>query len=184
MAGPNGAGKTTLAERVIVPATGLPFVNADVLAARRWPDRAEQRSYDAARLAADERERLLRRRASFVTETVFSHPSKLDLLHRAQTAGYRVTLHVVLIPVDAAVGRVMDWVARGGHSVPEQKIRERHARLWPLVAEALGIASEALIYDNSDVRRPLRLVATCVDGQLAGSVRWPGWAPAELVGRS
>lgn len=184
MVGPNGAGKTTLAERVVVPATGLPLVNADLLAAQHWPDDAEQRAYDAARLAAGERERLLRRRASFVTETVFSHPSKLDLLHHAHRAGYRVTLHVVLIPVDAAVGRVMDRVARGGHSVPERKIRERHARLWPLVARAVGTVQEALVYDNSDVRRPLRLVATYVDGQCAGPVRWPGWAPIELVGRS
>lgn len=34
LAGPNGAGQTTLAERMILPVTHLPFVNADVLATR------------------------------------------------------------------------------------------------------------------------------------------------------
>ena len=32
-------------------------------------------------------------RTSFVTETVFSHPSKVDLVRAAAAAGYQVTLH-------------------------------------------------------------------------------------------
>ena len=41
IAGPNGAGKTTLYERVIYPGRpGLPFVNADVIAAARFGDAA------------------------------------------------------------------------------------------------------------------------------------------------
>ena len=43
VAGPNGAGKTTFHDRVLAPATSLPFVNADHLAARHWPgDEAAQ----------------------------------------------------------------------------------------------------------------------------------------------
>lgn len=38
LAGPNGAGKTTPYERVIGPSTHLPFISADQIAARRWPD--------------------------------------------------------------------------------------------------------------------------------------------------
>jgi predicted ABC-type ATPase len=64
---------------------------------------------------------------------------------------------------------------------PEAKVREGHARLWPLVAQAIGIVDEALVYDISDVRCPLRLVASFFDGRLVGAARWPAWLPAELV---
>ena len=37
--GPNGAGKTTFVELVLAPLRpGVTFVNADVIAAARWPD--------------------------------------------------------------------------------------------------------------------------------------------------
>ena len=180
LAGPNGAGKSTLAERMILPTTHLPFVNADVLAAQLGLSDAKG-AYRAAELAAQERDRLLAGRESFVTETVFSHPSKVELLQAARTAGYRVTLHVVLVPVELSLARVADRVRRGGHPVPEEKIRGRHARLWAHVADAVALADDSFAYDNSSARDPLRLVAHFQDGQLVGAARWPAWAPAELV---
>jgi predicted ABC-type ATPase len=39
-----------------------------------------EHAYDASRAAAEERLRLMAERPSFITETVFSHPSKVDLL--------------------------------------------------------------------------------------------------------
>lgn len=59
LAGPNGAGKSTLAGRVLQPQTYLPIVNADAIAAERWPDAQVEHAYEAARLAAIERDRLL-----------------------------------------------------------------------------------------------------------------------------
>lgn len=72
VAGPNGAGKTTFVLRVLQPVTHLPFVNADVIAAERWPDAQSEHAYDASRAAEAERQRLMARRVSFITETVFS----------------------------------------------------------------------------------------------------------------
>jgi predicted ABC-type ATPase len=181
LVGPNGAGKTTLYTRLLAPVTGLPFVNADVIAAQRWPDQAAARSYDAARLAAADRDRRIAQRRSFVTETVFSHPSKLDLLDQANAVGYRVHLHVVAIPVDLAVARVDVRAATGGHDVPEDKIRARHARLWPLVAAAAGRVDEARIYDNSRAATPYRLLAVLVDGStVTAAAHLPQWLPDEL----
>ena len=94
LVGPDGAGKTSFAERVLLPTTHLPFVNADIIAAQRWPEQAAERSYDAAQLAAEERSRLIADRVSFVAETVFSHPSKLALLVEAGRAGYLIAVHV------------------------------------------------------------------------------------------
>lgn len=180
LAGPDGAGKTTFAERVLSPVTHLRFINADLIAVDRWPDAVGQHGYAAAKLAAAEREELMGQRVSFMTETVFSHPSKVELLRQAKRAGYRVTLHIVLIPAELAVARMGSRVQHGGHAVPEDKILERYVRLWAHVAEAIEVADNALVYDNSRAASPFRLVATYVDERQAGSVNWPTWSPAEL----
>jgi predicted ABC-type ATPase len=178
--GPNGAGKSLLCERVIEPTTHLPFVNADVIAARRWPDDPERNAYEAARLAAEERDGLIASRCSFIAETVFSHESKLDLVRSARSAGYLVTLHVVMVSEALAVARVALRVEHGGHAVPEEKIRGRYQRLWPLVADAIGIVDDVTVYDNSAAARPYRVVARFERGALVEAPTWPAWAPEEL----
>ena len=44
---------------------GSAFVNADVIAKDRWPDAAEEHSYEAARIAATMRDALIERGESF-----------------------------------------------------------------------------------------------------------------------
>ena len=178
--GPNGAGKSTLYERVIRPATHLDFVNADVIAADRWPGEELEHAYEASRAAEERRNALIAARASFATETVFSHVSKVGLVSAAVAAGYEVTLHVVMIPEDVAVARVASRVQHGGHDVPEDKIRERWHRLWSLAAAAIDIADEAFAYDNSRAADPFRLVATWQAGRLVSEASWPSWAPEAL----
>ena len=180
LAGPNGAGKTTFASRVLQPVTHLPFVNADDIAAREWPEATTAHAYEASRLAARERARLIAARSSFITETVFSHESKVDLVAAAEAAGFHVHLHVILVPEETTVRRVEHRVQRGGHDVPEAKIRERYHRLWALVAQARELAERTRVYDNSLARAPFRLVATYEHGQLIGEATWPSWTPAEL----
>jgi len=180
LAGPNGAGKSTLYDTVIGPATHLEFVNADVIAAQRWPDDPIGKSYEAAVVAAERRTELIEARVSFVTETVFSHESKLELVRTAIDAGYLVTLHVVLVPEALAVGRVANRVDVGGHAVPQAKIRERYVRLWPLVATAIGVVENATVYDNSRAQRPFRVVAVFEHGVAVGEPDWPAWTPEAL----
>ena len=179
IAGPNGAGKSTFFARVLGPITHLPFINADEIAAVRWPGNEVEHAYEAAALAAEEREAGIAARQSFATETVFSHESKVELLRQAEAAGYRTTLHVLVIPVDLAVVRVGLRVEEGGHDVPEEKIRGRHARLWGHVREAIGVVDEAIVYDSSSAVG-YRRVATYLDGHLVGAPAWPDWAPDEM----
>lgn len=153
--GPNGAGKSTFIALVLAPALpGSVVVNAVDIARRNWPADTEQHAYDAARIAAATRAALLERGHSFVAETVFSHPSKLDLLDQAQARGYTVVVHALVIPEGLAVERVAHRVRAGGHRVPEVKIRERHRRLWPLVVTALERADLSTVYDNSGLAGP------------------------------
>lgn len=179
--GPNGAGKTTLHEKVLLPTTGLPFINADLIAKARWPEDTESHSYEAAKIADRRRNRAIEERTSFIAETVFSHPSKLEILQRADIAGFRRYLHVVLIPEELAVARVSVRVETGGHPVPEDKIRGRYRRLWPLVKQAISMADEATVYDNSRAQTPLRRIARFQRGCSLGTSDWPLWTPLELL---
>lgn len=182
LAGPNGAGKSTYVARLLQPVTHLPFVNADVIAAACWPDAQSERAYEASRAAADERARLLAADKSFITETVFSHPSKLELVDVALARGYLVHLHVILLPVEVAVSRVAERVQHdGGHDVPEVKIRERYERLWDLVAQARKSADRAEFFDNSTAKHPFRRIAEYQHGRLIGDPEWPVWTPAVLT---
>lgn len=157
-------------------------MNADEIAKNRWPDDRAAHAYDAARLAAKTRMKLIEAGRSFIAETVFSHESKIDLIRSAHTHGYTVVLHAVLIPEALAVQRVRYRVAAGGHAVPEEKIRERYLRLWPLVTEAIGIVDVATVYDNSRTAGP-RIVAQFAGGAEIGELAWPSWSPEALVRR-
>jgi predicted ABC-type ATPase len=75
---------------------------------------------------------------------------------------------------------VSDRVRRGGHVVPEEKIRARYARLWPLIVQARSLVERTFVYDNSRAATPLRLIATYEYGLLVGSADWPAWTPADL----
>jgi predicted ABC-type ATPase len=178
--GPNGAGKSTFVELTLAALLpGSVFVNADEIAKQRWPDDPASHSYDAARIAADTRLKLIELGRSFIAETVFSHPSKLDLIGQARAGGFTVVAHVLLVPEDLAVARVRYRVAAGGHDVPEDKIRERHRRLWPLVVHAMRLADSATVYDNSTRKGP-RIVAQFSRGEVIGHAGWPKWSPEPL----
>lgn len=179
--GPNGAGKSTLYDEVIGPEVHLEFVNADIIAAQERPDDPAGGSYAAAAVAASRRSDLIDRRCSFVTETVFSHESKLELVEMAVAAGYLVTLHVVIVPEDLAVARVTNRISVGGHTVPEGKVRQRYHRLWPLVASAIRVVESGIVYDNSKANRPFRVVATWVRGRQLDQPDWPHWTPEPLA---
>ncbi|RFA07023.1 ATPase [Subtercola boreus] len=181
LAGPNGAGKSTFVRAVLQPVIHLPFINADEIAAERWPGSESQHAYDASAAAAAERDRAFGTRRSFITETVFSHPSKLELIRRGVATGYLVSLHVILVPEDVTVQRVAHRVARGGHTVPEAKIRERYRRLWGLVAEARCVAHSTTVYDNSRAATPFEVVARYERGRLVGAAAWPRWTPSALT---
>lgn len=181
--GPNGAGKSTfIAFTLARLLPGSLVVNADEIARQRWPEEPAGHAYAAARIAAETRAKLIDLGRSFIAETVFSHPSKLDLLDAAHRAGFIVVLHALLIPEDLAVERVRHRVRAGGHDVPETKVRGRHRRLWTPVTAAVALSDVATVYDNSRLRGP-RIVARLSGGMTIGSPDWPAWTPGTLRSR-
>lgn len=169
--GINGAGKTTFYYEWLKPYLearniAAPFVNADEIQRDEGLGDEPESSYEAARLAAARRNSLIDARHTFATETVFSHPSKLELIDRAKEAGFRVFLYVLyLADPDLAVQRVRTRTAEGGHAVPEHKILARYARSLSNATEAATRVDRVLVYDTSTNDGRARLVISWRRGE-------------------
>ncbi len=172
LAGPNGAGKSTLYETVIKPKIKAPFINADLIQKQELDDQSMQGAYEAAKVAEQRRQTYLQRKQSFVSESTFSHPSKLKLIDTAKAAGFRVVLyHVSVGNVELSVARVATRVEKGGHNVPEQKIRERYERNQELIRAAILKSEKGFIYDNSALRKPPFLLIEFTCGRIVTTSR-------------
>ena len=178
LAGPNGAGKTTFHELVIRPRIKALFINADLIQREELGDPSMAAAYRAAAIAESRRRQALEKGISFVSESTFSHPSKLALIRDAQAAGFRVVVyHINVRRPELSVSRVAQRVDEGGHDVPEEKIRERFERNQPLIREVVLLADHAFVYDNSGLNMPARRLIALTMGQvIAASEDLPDWA--------
>ncbi|MCB1093564.1 MAG: hypothetical protein KDL87_18645, partial [Verrucomicrobiae bacterium] len=81
--------------------------------------------------------------------------------------------------------RVIDRVRRGGHDVPDDKIRERFPRTLANLVRLLDVADRLTIYDNSTIDHPHGAVALLERGRLlAIADPLPAWlAPVDLDSR-
>ncbi len=167
IAGPNGAGKSTFYDTVLAGHVAAPFINADIIQRDELRDSSPEAAYKAAEIAEERRREFMAERRSFVMETVFSHPSKLDLLRDARAAGYRlIVFHLGLASPDLAVARVNGRVSEGGHEVPEHKIRTRYDRSGPLIREAVLLADRALVFDSSALNERPTVLLEMANGQV------------------
>lgn len=188
LAGPNGAGKSSLYRALVadnVIDAKLEFVNADIFERDHLKHIKDplQRT-EAARTWADgRRSALLASKLSFVSETVFSHESKIELMEQARQAGYQVVLYVVAVDnPDTLIQRVNNRVREGGHDVPTKKILSRYPRTLANLAKALPLADMAYLFDSQDIRQGgLQHIATCGKGTLIECADdLPVWARAVL----
>jgi predicted ABC-type ATPase len=154
LAGPNGAGKSSLYRAAVLDGL-IPqeaeFVNADVHERDHLQHILDaQKRSEAARDWADARRKALIAQAqNFVSETVFSHPSKIALIEEAQAAGLVVVLLVVCMDQpERLLERVKQRVSEGGHDVPTQRILERYPRTLTNLRQAVRRANIAMLYDN------------------------------------
>lgn len=96
------------------------------------------------------RKKLLNENRKFSFETVFSHPSKLDIMRQAKEKGYKVYLYFVSTESpEINIYRVQLRKEKGGHDVPVEKIRNRYTRSLDLVYKASQLAYQSFFFDNS-----------------------------------
>ena len=177
LAGPNGAGKSTLYHTRVAPIFAGPFINADLIQRDELKDGALDASYEAARIASERRAAFINEKRDFVTETVFSHPSKLSLVDEAKAAGFTlIVMHVGVETPELSVARVKARVDEQGHPVPEDKVRARFERCGALIRQAVLKADRGFVYDNSELNTPPK---RCLEFKRGARVvvrpTLPGW---------
>lgn len=176
LAGVNGGGKSSLGGRVLREA-GVDWFNPD-----DW-SRALQAA-GRARASADgdawqEGQRRLRSALavgeSFAFETTLGGRSVTASLIEAASTHDVLIWYVGLESPERHIERVALRVSRGGHSIPEHRIRERYlssmanlVRLVPHV-QAIQVFDNSVTVAEGGALRPPALVASIVDGRL----RWP-----------
>lgn len=173
IAGPNGAGKTTF-YRAHLSNAGLRFVNADQIAGELGLD-----AYAAAEVASALRTSLVEQSESFVFETVFSDPAreKIEFLKLAKSKGYTVSLCFIgLDSSKVSEQRVAMRVSQGGHDVPSDKLKLRYPRTLINLQAAIAELPHVLVFDNSNLSTPFRLIAVFENGfPVHQASRKPAW---------
>ncbi|MBR5523467.1 MAG: zeta toxin family protein [Akkermansia sp.] len=172
LAGPNGSGKTTFAQLLQQDAWGehCRFLNADAAAEAlgSWNDpnciaHAQQMVREQLSLALHNREDIM-------YETVFSHPSKVELVRRALELGYFIRLFFICTESPRInLERVADRFLSGGHTVPGDKVMSRYNRALLYGAEAMRLVQRGYLYDNTSSalagKSAFRLIFRTIDGQ-------------------
>ncbi len=155
--GPNGAGKSTIYKNFILPHVKDVFINADDIQRDELKDSSLEGSKNAARIANERRDHALKHKQSFVTESVFSHISRLEILRTAIDQGFNIFLYYVsLEKPELCVARVQTRTEKGGHNIPEDKIKARYERNGPIIKSAISLAHFSVVFDNTEVSNPLQ----------------------------
>jgi len=170
VAGPNGSGKSSAYQDTDVEAFGRSvwIINPDLLTLRIRD--VEGLAPDAANLEAVRRietwlKASLRAHQTVGVETVLSTPKYRKLVEFAKRLRFQVRLiYVLLDSPERNIERVRLRVKKGGHAVPEGKIRERYFRSLEQLPWFLEHADEAWLYDNSGATP--RLIGKKQDGEI------------------
>lgn len=175
---------------------GVSFYNPDEVARRARSMDASLSTAEANVLAWQEGKRLLLRaineRLVFAFETTLGGSTITSLLEDALAEGIDVRIwYVGLTSPELHIERVRARVARGGHDIPESKIRERYDRSREHLMRLIPNATEVRVFDNSRQADPNAgvtpsptLLLHITKGRITeacGLVEFPAWAKPILV---
>lgn len=172
LAGPNGSGKTTFASQLLAHEWGRDCVsiNADELANQLGGWNNPECILRAQIMVREQLAQALQQKHDILYETVFSHPSKLELIRQALTLGYFVRLFFICTESPRVnIERVADRFASGGHTVPGDKVTNRYNRALMYGAEAMKLVQRGYLYDNTasaaDTPNSFKPIFRTIDGQ-------------------
>ena len=134
--------------------SGADYFNPDLEATRlekQHPHLSRQEANSIAwNLGRDLLERVIQERKTFAFETTLGGNTIPSLLEKALAQGLEVRIwFVCLATPELHIQRVHARVMRGGHDIPEQKIRERYQRSRKNLLRLLPKLTELWLYDNS-----------------------------------
>jgi len=190
VAGPNGGGKSSIGGEIIRQ-SGADYFNPDEFTRELMAQnpglslqRANELAWETGKRGLEE---AISTRTTFAFETTLGGKTISGLLHRAADAGLLLRIwYIALDNPDSHIARVKARVARGGHAISEQRIRERYDSSRANLARLVPKVFELKVFDNSyeaDVEGmefpKVKVVLDFVDGQIKnkGSLRaTPDWA--------
>jgi predicted ABC-type ATPase len=190
LAGTNGAGKSSLAGAAFLEA-GVEFFNPDSAAIRILTVNPGITQDQANSAAWRQGKRLLQRaiaeRLNFAFETTLGGETITALLEMALFEQLEVRLwYVGLQDPELHIQRVRARVAKGGHDIPETRIRQRYDSSRLNLIRLMPRLTELRIYDNSKEADPHRgktpepvLLLHLSKGRILAScelIRIPDWA--------
>jgi len=190
LAGTNGAGKSSVAGAMFRQ-SGADYFNPDEATARLGAANPDVSTTEGNSAAWHQGKRLLERaiaeRLDFAFETTLGGHAISALLQQAVAAGIEVRVWFVgLSSPELHIARVRARVARGGHDIPDAKIRERYDRSRMNLIDLMPRLTELRVYDNSVEADPHAgrtpqptLILHLVQGRIAQMVhlpRTPLWA--------
>jgi predicted ABC-type ATPase len=161
LAGVNGAGKSSILGAALREA-GADYFNPDELARElvargRTPAEANAEAWATGRTLL---ERAIDERLTFAFETTLGGNTIPRLLAGAARRGLELFVgYVGLDSADLHVARVAQRVRRGGHDIPEERIRERYERSLMNLVALLPAITELRLLDNSADADPAAGVA-------------------------
>lgn len=155
IAGPNGCGKSTAYGRNDVAGFdgSVWIINPDLLTATL--QYAEKSSLADANLAAVRRietwlDASIEVHQTIGVETVLSSPKYRRLVSKAKQRGFEVRLiYIYVDSVDRQLERIAVRVAKGGHNVPPEKVRDSRRRSIEQLGWFFAQADRAAVLDNS-----------------------------------
>lgn len=154
----NGAGKSSLLGEHLRQSGGE-YYNADEFTHRLVKSNPGLAPIDANAQAweegRDRLERAIRDGVDFTFETTLGGRTITRLLEQALERGMRVNLlYVGLQGPDLHIARVAARVARGGHDVPVERIRQRYSESRLNLIRLLPRLSRLRVFDNSAEASP------------------------------
>ncbi|MDH3348487.1 MAG: zeta toxin family protein [Desulfobulbaceae bacterium] len=140
--------------------------------------------YEIAILADYLRHSLLKTKATFSFETVFSHPDKVSFIEKANKQGYRTYLYFVSTnSPEINIARVKARVSLGGHDVPESKILKRYKRSLDNLLPAMKLAYRTYMFDNSGKQAKLIAQVTPAKNMHVEAKQLPIWFEEYVLSR-
>ncbi|TAX63346.1 hypothetical protein ELI00_37530 [Rhizobium ruizarguesonis] len=163
LAGPNGSGKTSAFGKLNLEGE---YINADELA-KTLTAGSKNIERQAGEIALKLIAEKISKQESFIFETTLSSQQSIRLMREAKAAGFNVDLYyVALDSVERNIERVKFRVALGGHDIPEDSIRRRYKGSLGHLPQALALADEAVLVDNSEIQP--RIVVQLGGGYVVG----------------
>jgi predicted ABC-type ATPase len=150
-AGTDGAGKSAIVGEFLA-AKGGTYFNPD-LVARELIQKGvptEQANASAWKLGFNALQRAINNNEDFSFETTLGGNTIARELHQAIKASLKIYIwYVGLASPELHIARVRARVGRGGHEIPEAKIRERYPKSLANLVSLIGAAAEVHVFDNS-----------------------------------